>query len=377
VRLGRSIASATVQGGELVGVRLQYAEGQEQIESACFVDASYEGDLLAAAGAEYRVGREGREEYGEEYAGHVFWDPRSGRPTDEGTGEGDDRVQAYCFRLCLTDDPGNRISIEQPRGYHRERYWLLEAYLKAGPRQLRDVLLMGKLPNRKWDVNNWGFCWQSMDYVEGNDGYVEGDRETRRAIAEAHRAYQHGLLYFLQNDTVVPSELREEARQFGLCANEFADSEGWPGQLYVREARRLLGRHVFTEHDARRDRRKPDSIAVGSHPLDSHATQWYRIGQRSPAPEGFFMCWTKPYEIPYSCLLPRSPRRLLVPVCLSASHAGYGTLRMEPVMMNLGMACGVAAALAKEAGIASDALDTRALQARLEAEGQVIHAPER
>jgi len=139
----------------------------------------------------------------------------------------------------------------------------------------------------------------------------------------------------------------------------------------------MVGRYVFTEHDARRDRRKPDAVAVGSYPLDSHATQWYRIGQPTPAPEGFFMCATRPYDIPYRCLLPHSPRRLLVPVCLSATHAGYGTLRMEPVMMNLGMVCGLAAALAKETGLPPDELDIAELQTRLQAQGQVVRAPGR
>ncbi len=374
VRLRRTVSAARGDRGELKSVTFSAPEGEEQVEGGCFVDASYEGDLLAAAGAGYRVGREARADYGEEYAGHLFWDPKGGRATDEGTGEGDDRIQAYCFRLCVTNDPENLLPIARPESYDRERFRLLEAYLEAEPRQLKDVLLLGVLPNRKWDVNNWGFCWQSMDFIEENGGYIEGDWEQRRAIAQRHRDYQHGLLYFLQTDGAVPDDLRREATRFGLCADEFSSGGGWPEQLYVREARRLVGRHIFTEHDARATARKPDSVAVGSYPLDSHATQWYRIGQRAPAPEGFFMCWTKPYEIPYGCLLPQSPSRLLVPVCLSATHAGYGTLRMEPVMMNLGMACGLAAALAKEQGIAPDAVDVSELQARLEAQGQVLRA---
>ncbi len=377
VWLRRTLSSAEAGRNRIEHVLLSGPDGPETISAPFLVDASYEGDLLAAAGCEYRTGRESRADHGEEYAGHLFWDPSRGRPTEHGTGEGDDRLQAYCFRLTVTDDPDKRLPIERPPGYDAARYDLLREYLAAAPRRLKDVLLLGKLPNRKWDVNNWGFCWQSMDFIEGNSGYVEGDWEQRRGLAERHRDYQWGLLSFLQRDPSVPSDLREEAAPFGLCRDEFADRGGWPEQLYVREARRLIGQHIFTEHDARRDRRKPDSVAVGSFPMDSHATQCYRIGQRTPAPEGFFMCSVRPYEIPYRALLPRSLRNLLVPVCLSATHAGYGTLRMEPDMMNLGLACGLAAAVAKDEGADFHSLDVKKLQRSLEQSGQIIHAPDR
>jgi hypothetical protein len=377
VRPRRTVAGVGVGEGELQEVTLAAPEREERVAASVFVDASYEGDLLASAGAEYRIGRESRAEYDEEFAGHLFWDPKIGGPTEEGTGRGDDCVQAYCFRLTVTDDPAIRVPIERPPDYSADRYELLARYLAAAPRRLKDVLLMGKLPGRKWDVNNWGFCWQSMDFIEGNAGYIEGSWDQRREIARRHRDYQWGLLYFLQNASGVPDAVRGEISRFGLCADEFADGGGWPEQLYVREARRLVGRHIFTEHHARRDRRKADAVAVGSYPVDSHATQWYRIGQRTPAPEGFFMCVTRPYDIPYRCLLPRSPGNLLVPVCLSATHAGYGTLRMEPVMMNLGMVCGAAAALACEQGVAPETLCPDRLQRTLEGLGQVTQTPPR
>ncbi len=375
VRLNRTIVAAGVGEDRLQTVELSGPDGIERIAASAFVDASYEGDLLAAAGAPYRLGREARDEYDEEYAGHILWDPKTARPTEHGTGEGDHRIQAYCFRLTLTDDPYNRLPIERPPGYDRSHYDLLSKYLAAEPRRLEDVLLPGKLPNHKCDINNWGYCWQSMDYIEESNAYPEASWEQRRAIAEEHRLYQWGLLHFLQTDRAVPETLRQEVSALGLCKDEFTETGGWPEQLYVREARRLLGRHIFTEHDARRDRTKPDSIAVGSYPIDSHATQWYRIGQPTLAPEGFFMCSVRPYEIPYRCLLPESPGNLLVPVCLSATHAGYGTLRMEPVMMNLGLVCGVAVTLTKEQGIAFDQLDVAELQRQLERAGQVIRAP--
>jgi len=389
VRLRRTVAGARREEGRLTGVELNGPNGPEQVAASLFVDASYEGDLLAAAGAEYRTGRESRSEYGEEYAGHILWDPKGG-PSLHGTGEGDRRIQAYCFRLTVTDDPANRLPIEQPPGYDRTAYDLLSKYLAAAPRRLKDVLLLGKLPNGKWDINNWGFCWQSMDFIEANydatlrsseapslrsTSYPEASWERRRQSAAEHCLYQWGLLYFLQNDLSVPPARKDEVRPFGLCKDEFAESGGWPEQLYVREARRLVGEHVFTEHDACRDRRKPDTIAVGSYPMDSHATQWYRIGQPTPAPEGFFMCSVRPYEIPYRCLLPKSPRNLLVPVCLSASHAGYGTLRMEPVMMNLGMACGLAASLAIRDRTDAHGISVEEVQQLLERDGQIIHAP--
>jgi len=377
VRLGRSVEGARVGEDELQAVHLLGRDGPEQVRADNFVDASYEGDLLAAAGCEYRTGREARAEYDEEYAGHLFWDPKRHRLTEHGTGEGDDRIQAYCFRLTVTDERDNRLPIEKPGDYDPGRYDLLAQYLAAAPRRLKDVLLLGALPNRKWDVNNWGFCWQSMDFIEGNAGYVEGSWEGRRAIAREHRDYQWGLLYFLQNDPAVAPNLRQEAAQLGLCKDEFAGRGGWPEQLYVREARRLVGRYLFTEQDARRETTKPDAVAVGSYPLDSHATQWYRIGQATAAPEGFFMCSVPPYEIPYRCLLPASPQRLFVPVCLGATHAGYGTLRMEPVFMNLGMACGAAAALSARSGVPPHEVEVSELQRMLEARGQVIRAPQR
>jgi len=372
-----TLSTVEVAEDRIEQVTLSGADGRARIPASFFIDASYEGDLLAAAGCDFRTGREPRSEYEEEYAGHLFWDPTKGRATDHGTGEGDHRIQAYCFRLTVTGDPANRLPIERPADYDPSRYDLLKQYLAAAPRRLKDVLLLGPLPNRKWDVNNWGFCWQSMDFIEANGDYPEGPWEQRRWIAEQHRDYQWGLLHFLQNDRSVPSDLREEVSAFGLCQDEFPDRRGWPQQLYVREARRLIGQHVFTEHDARRDRRKPDSVAVGSFPIDSHATQWYQIGQPMPAPEGFFMCSVRPYEIPYRALLPKSPRNLLVPVCMSATHAGYGTLRMEPVMMNLGLACGLAAAQAKENGADFHTIDVEKLQQSLEQSGQIVHAPDR
>lgn len=377
VRLRRRVAATGVGEGRIARVQLAGPDGPEGVSASLCVDASYEGDLLAPAGARYRVGRESRSDYGEQYAGHIFWDPNTARPTEHGTGEGDHRVQAYCFRLTLTHEPANRLPIARPPGYHRSQYDLLTKYLSAAPRRLKDVLLLGKLPNNKWDVNNWGFCWRSMDLIEASYHYPEAGWEQRRSIAEQHRLYQWGLLHFLQSDPAVPAELRAEAAPLGLCRDEFADRDGWPEQLYVREARRLVGEHVFTEHDARRGRRKPDSIAVGSFPMDSHATQWYRVGQPTPAPEGFFMRSVRPYEIPYRCLLSESPRNLLVPVCLSASHAGYGTLRMEPVMMNLGLACGLAASLAVGGRTDAHGVPVEELQRLLERDGQVIRAPDR
>jgi len=377
VRLHRTIRKAGVEKGKLHEVVLSAETGEECIFASTFVDASYEGDLLAAAGAPYRTGRESRTDYGEEFAGRLFWDPKIGRATEHGTGEGDDRIQAYCFRLAVTDDPDNMLPINRPSDYDSGSYDLLARYLAAAQRRLKDILLLGKLPNRKWDVNNWGFCWQSMDYIEENQGYAEGTWKQRRIIAKAHCRYQQGLLYFLQHDPSIPPDLQAEVARFGLCRDEFVEGEGWPEQLYVREARRLVGEHIFTEHDARRDREKRDVVAVGSYPIDSHATQWYRIGQPTPAPEGFFMHSVRPYQIPYKCLLPKEPGNLLVPVCMSATHAGYGTLRMEPVMMNLGMVCGLAAALACDDKSLPSDIDVEKLQRLLEQNGQILNLPSR
>ncbi len=359
------------------GELTEAVSGETVWRARVWVDASYEGDLLAAAGCQFRVGRESRAEFDEEYAGLLYWDPDRTQPADGTTGEGDARVQAYCYRLCLTADPRIRVPFPQPATYDPTTYDLLLQYLRAKPNaRLQDVVLLAELPNEKYDCNNWGFCWQSMDWIEGNTAYPTAPPAERARIAAAHRDYQLGWWKFVQTDPRVPPRLQTAAGAFGLCRDEFADTGHWPPQLYVRETRRLVGDDLFTQHNAQRDRERADGVAVGSYPLDSHATQWYRPDQATPWAEGFLMASVKPYDIPFGVMTTPAAPNLLVPVCVSATHVGYGTLRLEPVLTNLGWAAGTAAALALEQGVAPRSVDVAQLRERLRTSGQIVSVSE-
>jgi hypothetical protein len=190
-----------------------------------------------------------------------------------------------------------------------------------------------------------------MDLIEADDEYPDAGAEKRFEIAERHRDYQTGWWYFMQNDPVVPSTLQKAARAFGLCKDEFSSSSHWSPQLYIREARRFYCWELFSDKSAKMDSTKPNSIGVGSYPLDSHATQWYRPGQRTLAPEGFFMTFTKPYEIPFDIMVPEKVGNLLISVCVNTTHVGWGTLRMEPIFCAIGQAAGIAGALKAKQGL--------------------------
>lgn len=351
--------------------RDERARTQRWVAGDVFVDALYEGDLMALAGVPYRVGREGAHEFDEPHAG-----ARAGEPEPEGTA--DLLVQAYNYRLCLTNDPQNRVAVPQPRGYRREDYVTVEAFLKASPRATfaQQVVSMVPMPNGKTDTNN-GVAWQSTDYPGANHAYPGATSTHRKEIAAEHRGYVLGLLYFLQNDPAVPDAAREEAREWGLAADEFPDSGHWPRQLYVRESRRMVGAHVFTEQDAATDRFKDDSIGLGSYAMDSHAVRLLPQPDGTQRKAGELWVAVDPYEIPYGVLVPREVGNLLVAVCVSATHVGYCTLRMEPVYIVMGQACGEAAAVALETGKAVRDIDVAMLQQRLVAAGQIIRANRR
>jgi len=384
VRRGLRLASVEVRGRcisaiQVVDVRTGWPEW---LRADQYVDATYEGDLLALAGVSYVVGREGRGDYGEEHAGHLYWDPESRSVAPGGTGEGDGRVQAYNFRVCLTVDPGNRVAIERPADYSRSCYAVLSRAIRQGRvRSLSDVLSLARLPNGKFDANNQPTAWLSSDLAEGSAAYPDAGPEKRERIADAHRRHLLGLLYFLQNDLSVPASLRADARRYGLPRDEFTDTQHFPRQLYVREARRMRGRRVFTENDARpvpghdRPPIQADSIGVGSYALDSHATSAWDPS-RPDLVEGFFYLGsiTRPYQIPYGTLLPREFDNLLVSVCVSATHVGYGSLRMEPTYMVMGQAAGVAAHLAATLGVGAGEVPVGRLQDALVLGGQVLTA---
>jgi len=369
-----------------------------------FIDATYEGDLMAAAGVDYHVGREANSMYGETWNGvqtgvlhhrHHFgvldrkispyWvpgDPASGvlpRISTEHPGEygqGDRKVQAYCYRMCLTDHPDNRIPFPKPEGYDPRQYELLVRIFQAGWRETFDKF--DPIPNRKTDSNNHGPF--STDNIGMNYDYPEADYARRREILREHETYQKGWLYFIANDPRVPGEVQREMRRWGLPKDEFRDNGGWPHQIYVREARRMIGKYVMTEHEVLKRRPTPESVGMGSYTIDSHNVQRYITPEGYVQNEGDIGVSTGgPYEIAYGALVPKPGQadNLLVPVCVSSSHIAYGSIRMEPVFMILAQSAATAAVLAIERDCTVQAVPYDLLRERLRADGQVLTLADR
>jgi hypothetical protein len=280
-------------------------------------------------------------------------------------------VQAYCFRLCLTDHPDNRVPFSRPRSYDPKQYELLLRVFEAGWRETFDKF--DPLPNHKTDVNNHGPI--SLDNIGFNYDYPEAAYERRREILREHETYQKGWLYFIANDPRVPREVQQEMRRWGLAKDEFRDHDHWSRQIYVREARRMIGQFVMTENELLRRRPTPDSVGMGSYTIDSHNVQRYITPEGSVQNEGDIGVSTPgPYAIAYGSLVPQPHQcqNLLVPVCLSSSHLAFGSIRMEPVFMILGQSSATAAVLAIDAGIAVQAVPYPRLRQRLLRDGQIL-----
>ncbi len=364
-----------------------------------FIDATYEGDLMAAAGVDYHVGREANRVYGETWNGvqtgvlhhrHHFGvlphgispykipgDPSSGvlpRISTEppGTyGEGDHRIQAYCFRMCLTNDPANRVPFPKPEGYDPSQYELLLRIFDAGWRETFQKF--DPIPNHKTDTNNHGPF--STDNIGYNYDYPEGSYERRREIIAEHERYQKGWFYFIANDPRVPADVREAMAQWGLARDEFKDNGHWPHQLYVREARRMIGQYVMTENELLKRRPTPESVGMGSYTIDSHNVQRYITPEGFVQNEGDIGVRTPgPYEIAYGSLVPKrgQAENLLVPVCVSSSHIAFGSIRMEPVFMILGQSAATAAVMAIDDGTPVQDVPYAKLRTRLLADGQIL-----
>ncbi|MBC7366580.1 MAG: FAD-dependent oxidoreductase [Undibacterium sp.] len=367
-----------------------------------FLDATYEGDLMAAAGIDYHVGRESRAQYGEELNGvqtgvlhhrHHFGvlqgkvspyvvpgDPKSGvlpRTNPEHPGEfgaADKKLQAYCFRMCLTDDPSNRVPFAKPAGYDSAQYELLLRIYAAGWTETFNKF--DPIPNHKTDTNNHGPF--STDNIGMNYDYPDASYARRREIIREHETYQQGWLYFIANDPRVPAEVREKISRWGLAKDEFKDNGNWPHQIYVREARRLIGSYVMTENELVKRRPTPESVGMGSYAMDSHNVQRYITPEGYVQNEGDIGVSTQgPYAIAYGSLTPKKAQceNLLVPVCVSSTHIAYGSIRMEPVFMILGQSAATAAVMAIDAKIAVQDVPYAALQARLIADGQILETP--
>jgi hypothetical protein len=386
------------QANHVVGIKT--VNGAE-FRAKVFIDSSYEGDLMARAGVSYTVGREARNEYGESLAGrkeiqpgnHQFVAPVS--PYDDGkllpylvsdedlgeVGSADHKVQAYCFRLCLTDVEGNRIPISRPEGYDPVRYELLRRYIQSLSvfKEPRRLLGISRIPNGKTDLNSGPAV--STNLTGASWEYPEASYERRGEIWQEHLAWTHGLLYFMGNDPSVPADIRAEIKRWGLARDEFTDTGGWPHQLYVREARRMRGEYVMTQHDLETRRTKYDSIGMGGYNMDVREVQWVaHTVYRFPIPteevlmEGYITVPVEPYEIPYRSLLPRMDEadNLLVTSSVSASHMAYSSLRMEPQYMIMGHAAGLASAAAVASKVAAHKVDLGRLQGRLREQGQIL-----
>jgi hypothetical protein len=374
------------------GDTFEYPKTRAQV----FIDASYEGDLMAKAGVSYTVGREGAKQFGESLAGVQVRSPAhqwpapvpakdgNGKPLpciqSEPAGEpgqGDKKVQAYNFRLCMTDRRDNQIPWPKPANYDSWRYELLARYLAKKPDlKLGQLCNPVRMPNGKTDTNNNGPF--STDHIGANWDYPDGNEAVRARIWKDHIDYTQGFFWFLAHDPRVPKKLQEEVNAWGLAKDEFTDTQGWPHQLYVREARRMIGVYVMTQADIMEKRTKDglvaQSVGLGSYNTDSHHVQRVVDKDGNVLNEGDFQIRVQPYAIPYSCLTPKKAEceNLLVPVCCSASHVAYGTIRMEPVYMILGQACGVAAAITCEGKGGVQAVSMANLQPKLKAQKAVL-----
>ena len=367
-----------------------------------FIDATYEGDLMAAAGVSYIVGREANSVYNETLDGvqtaravsHQFeafvdpyvtpGDPNSGLlPRIHGDspgvdGEGDHRLQAYCYRLCLTNVAENRLSFPKPDNYDPMQYELLGRYMDTGARTM-----FGKfdpIPNSKTDTNNHGAF--STDNIGMNYDYPEASYERRREILKEHEDYQKGYFWFLANDPRTPEDVRNQMSQWGLSKDEFTDNGNWPHQIYVREARRMIGNFVVTERHLRQQEPTPHPIAMGSYNMDSHNTQRYvaydENGRGHARNEGDIQINPGgPYPIDYGAIVPKAEAcaNLFVTVCVSTSHIAFGSVRMEPVFMILGQSAATAAAMALDANVPVQQVDYGQLSGQLRKDGQVLEQP--
>ncbi len=397
-----TLAAAVRDGQRLAAIAI---EDGTTLRARTFVDASYEGDLLALAGVSYRVGRESRSLHGESWAGrqpirpdpHQFTVPVSPHVSGNAgpllplvhdrpmvpEGDGDGGIQSMGYRLCLTDQPDNRVPFPRPDDYDPARFELVRRYLAArdpAPPLDRIINLRSRIPNGKVDANSVGPI--STNLLDGSAWrYPDADRAERDRIRRHHLSYTQGLLFFLANEPGVPAGIRAEMSRWGLCADEFSDTGHWPHQLYVREARRMLGEYHLTQHDLDRTRRQYDVIGMGSYAIDIREVQ--RVAWPVPRPErmdaetyneGFLSVPVSPYPVPYRALLPRfgECENLLVPVCLSASHVAFASVRMEPQYMLLGHAAGVAAALAARDDIAVHRVGIDQLQRMLLVQGQIL-----
>ncbi|WP_343524306.1 FAD-dependent oxidoreductase [Pedobacter sp.] len=387
------ITGVVKKGNKIVSIRLDNPNKKQitAVNAKVFIDCSYEGDLMARAGVSYTVGREANAEYGETFNGvqlmnghqlpqgidpyKIKGDPSSGllwgigKGTLKETGSGDKKVQAYNFRICLTNNPKNRIPITKPDNYKPERYELLIRQMeKRTWKSLQDVFIWSGMPNQKTDINNRnGF---STDMIGMNWDYPEADYSKRAEIWKAHTDYTKGLLFFVGTDPRVPEHIREEIAQWGYPKDEYQDHGNWSHQLYIREARRMKGELVMTQHHCQGRETVTDGVCMAAYTMDSHNCDRIvvngEVRNEGNVEEGGF----GPYPISYRAIVPKEKEvsNLIVPVCLSATHIAYGSIRMEPVFMVLAQSAATAAAQAINQKVAVQQINVAKLQQQLKAD---------
>ena len=394
----RELSGVEMEGRRIVSIA---TEDGKRWTAKIFADCTYEGDLMVKAKVSYTWGREAAAEYGEDLAGVRANTPKNQfrwavsaydkhhrllPEIDPGPlaapGTGDKEVQAYNFRLILSNHPDNRLPFPRPEGYDRSRFALLERYMNEYQAQLgsgpgiKDLCNFVAIPNHKADFNNQnGF---GSDYIGHNWKYPEASYSEREAIWKDHLTYTQCFYYFITHDHKLPAGLLAEISQWGLAKDEFADTDHWPHQLYVREARRMVGDYVMRQSDTVGERTKPDSIGMGSYTIDSHNTQRVAMPDGNVLNEGDVQFPVEPYEISYRSITPRraEAENLLVTVCLSATHVAYGSIRMEPQYMILGQAAGTAASLAGNSRKPVQDISVSELQHKLREHGAVLHLDE-
>ena len=392
VLYGHRIVDAQKQGASITSINVESVENTAQtknISAKVFVDCTYEGDLMARAGVSYVVGREDNKVYGEDYNGvqmqhlHQFVDNvdpyvEKGNPASgllwgisdaalAPTGSGDNMVQAYNYRICLTSDKDNMLPIEKPANYDPSRYELLLRIIEAQKNyNLNGYFIISPMPNNKTDINNRGAF--STDMIGMNHRYPEASYEERAEIIQAHKDYTFGLLWFMGNDERVPKQLRDQMLSWGLPKDEYVEYGHWTPQLYIREARRMVGEYVATQANCENKVTVDDGVGMAAYTMDSHNCQRVVIvkdGKAMVKNEGNVeIKGGLPYDVSYRCLTPKREEcdNLLVPVCLSASHIAYGSIRMEPVFMLLGQSAAKAACLAIDGGVKVQEVDVKEIQ---------------
>ncbi len=379
------------QGATIKSIFLENVKGEPlaEIFAKQFIDCTYEGDLMARAGVTYVVGREDNKVYGEDHNGvqmqhlHQFVDNvdpyvEKGNPASgllwgisdaalAPTGSGDNMVQAYNYRICLTSDKDNMLPIEKPANYDPARYELLLRIIEAQKNyNLNGYFIISPMPNNKTDINNRGAF--STDMIGMNHDYPEASYERRAEIIQAHKDYTLGLLWFMGNDERVPKQLRDQMLALGLPKDEYVEYGHWTPQLYIREARRMVGEYVATQANCDNIAKVDDGVGMAAYTMDSHNCQRVVIvkdGKAMVKNEGNVeISGGLPYDVSYRCLTPKREEcdNLLVPVCLSASHIAYGSIRMEPVFMLLGQSAAKAACLAIDGGVKVQEVDVKEIQ---------------